>query len=53
MQGEDEEDIVKSNFIEALQKQADQEIFTKKVTGGLFDYYKIVLKKKKIKEDLF
>ena len=44
--GEDEEDIVKSNLIMSLQKQADEENFPKSVIGGLFDYYGISPKKK-------
>ena len=47
VKGEDEEDIAKAKLIESLQKQADEEIFPKKVTGGLFDYYGIVPKDKK------
>ena len=42
--GGDEEDIVKANFIERFQKKADEEIFAKRITGGLFDYYGIVPK---------
>ena len=49
IQGEDEEDIAKANLIENLQKQAAEEIFPKRVTGGLFDYYNIVLKEKEQK----
>ena len=36
-------------MIESLEKQADQENSSKQVTGGLFDYYGIVAKEKKIK----
>ena len=54
VKGEDEEDIAKAKLIESLQKQADEKIFPKKVTGGLFDYYGIVPKEKKeYQEDLF
>ena len=49
VKGEDEEDIAKAKLIESLQKQADEEIFSKKVTGGLFDYYGIVPKDKEKK----
>ena len=35
----------KANLIESLQKQAEEESFFKRVTGGLFDYYGIVPKK--------
>ena len=31
----DKEDITKAKLIESLQKQADEEIFSKKVNGGL------------------
>ena len=47
VKGEEEEDIAKTKLIESLQKQADEEIFPKKVTGGLFEYYGIVPKEKK------
>ena len=43
---EEKKDISKDNLIESLQKQADEEIFQKKVTGGLFGYYDIVPKDK-------
>ena len=45
---EDEEDIAKAKLIESLQKQADELFFPIIVTGGLFDYYGIVPKEKKI-----
>ena len=35
VQEEDEEDIALANLIESLQKQTDEENFTKKVTGWL------------------
>ena len=41
-QEEDEDDIAKANFIESLQKQTDDEIFSKKVTLGLFNDYSVV-----------
>ena len=44
---EDEEDIAKTYLSESLQKQADEEIYPKQVTGGLYDYYGIVLRKNK------
>ena len=34
-------------MIESLLKQADEELFAKRVTGGLFDYYSTVYKEKK------
>ena len=34
---EDEEDTTLAHFIESLQKQTDEEIFQKKVTGWLLD----------------
>ena len=46
---EDEEDIAKANLIESLQKQADEEMFPKRVTGELFYYYCIVSKEEKQK----
>ena len=47
VQEEDEEDIALANFIENLQKQTDEEIFSKKVTGWLFDDCDIVPNDKK------
>ena len=44
IRGKDEEDIVKDNLIESLQKQADEENFHKSVTVELFDYYGIIPK---------
>ena len=44
---EDEEDIAKANMIESLWKQDDEEIFLKRITGGLFNYYGIGAKEEK------
>ena len=49
IQGKDEENIAKINLIGSLQKQADVEIFPKRVTGKLFDYYGILPKEEKQK----
>ena len=50
---EDEEDIALANFIESLQKQTDEENFSKKVTWWLFDDCGIVSNEKKTLKDLF
>ena len=47
MTEKDEEDIAKAHFIESLQIQTDQEIFSKKVTRWLFDDCGIVPNEKK------
>ena len=48
IRGEDEKDNTKANLIESLQKKVNKENFPKRVTKGLFDYYGIVPKEKKI-----
>ena len=47
---EDEEDIGLTNFIESLQKQTDEENFSKKIIRWLFDDCGIVPMKRKIKK---
>ena len=42
-----EENIALANFIESLQKQTDEEIFSIKVNGWLFDDCDIVPNEKK------
>ena len=37
----EEEDIAKAKLINELQKKADEEIFPKKVSGGLYEFYNI------------
>ena len=49
---DEKENIIEASFIESLQKQSDYKI-SKKVAGGWFDTYSIVLKEKKNEEDLF
>ena len=36
-----EEDTVKTKLINELQKKADEEIFPKRVSGGLYEFYNI------------
>ena len=52
VKGKDEEDIDDANLIENLQKHADEEKLSIKVTGGLLDCYIFVPKLKKIRRSI-
>ena len=45
-----EEDIAKAKLINELQKKADEEIFPKRVSGGLYEFYNIKQKDDKVKK---
>ena len=47
---EEEEDIAKAKLINELQKKADEEIFPKRVSGGLYEFYNIKQKDEKAKK---
>ena len=45
-----EEDIEKAKLINELQKKADEEIFPKRGSGGLYEFYNIKQKDDKVKK---
>ena len=48
----EEEDIAKAKLINELQKKADEEIFPKRVSGGLYEFYNIKQKDDKAKKEI-
>ena len=46
----EEEDIAKAKLINELQKKADEGIFPKRVSGGLYEFYNIKQKVDKAKK---